>query len=254
MSTVEEQELAEQAEREEAERLEREQANVGNGAGDDGQLEEELLVQLSPDLDLGSGDRDDAEERFALNAPLDESTERAMEERGKKLDKLGTYVARKLVEIYGEEEADSLELCELCQWTHTYGWRVPVTPPEPVRDAVKRAIGLGSIDELKDYTAFTTCNTCAGLGNVKTGSQVTEHLYRQCPDCKGRGYASALPDDADRVASTSPIAAAPLVEGGPPQSPDVDMFGTPLGHPDYGKLAQHREVPISHWQYNLPPA
>jgi hypothetical protein len=252
MSTVEEQELAEQAEREAAEQLEREQADAGNGDGDGDPLEDELLVQLTPDLDLDPDDVDDGQERFALNAPLDESTEKAMEERGKKLDKLGTYVARKLVEIFGEAEADSLELCELCQWTHTYGWRVPVTPPDPVRDAVKRAIGLGTIDEMQSYSAFDTCDTCAGLGNVKTGSQVTEYLYRPCPSCGGRGYSSTLDADVGQQAVKSIVAAMPVVEGGPAIAPDVDMFGTPRGHPDYGKLAQHREVPISHWQSNLP--
>jgi len=201
-----------------------------------------------PDEPTEPGNPDDDE----ANARVDVDTERLMEERGRKLDKLGQYVARKLVEIFGEEEADSLELCELCQWTHTYGWRVPVVPPEPVRDAVKKAIGLGTLDELQPYPAFNACDTCKGLGNVRTGSQVTQYLFRTCPTCKGRGYNSSLPDDLETPQLAAPVAAMPTEDGAPAQLPDVDMFGTPRGHPDYGKLAQHREVPISHWQGNLP--
>jgi len=220
--------------------------------GDEPEPTDAFDPEPDPDEDPDAEPEPDPETEQADAGGLDPETFALMEERGKKLDKLGQYVARKLVEIFGEEEADELELCELCQWTHTFGWRVAQVPPEQVRDAVKRAIGLGTLDELKDYAAFQTCQTCGGLGNVRTGSQVTAHLYRQCPSCQGRGYSSSLDTDANRPAPQTPIAAMPTADGGPAVEADYDMFGTPAGHPDYGKLAQHREVPISHWSANLP--
>jgi len=252
MGAVEEQELLE---REEAERLERDAGAAGDNdleGGDRDPFEGDLPVTLDDDDDLEVESQLGDEQQRQLDQEHQRESEALMEERGKKLDKVGAYVAKKLVEIFGEEAADELELCELCQWTHTYGWRVSQTPPPAVRDAVKRAIGLGTIDEMLAYAAFTTCDTCDGLGNVKTGSQVTEYLYRTCPTCGGRGYSSTLEADAGAAPVRPIVAAMPAADGAPPQAPDLDMFGTPRGHPDYGKLAQHREVPISHWADNLP--
>ncbi|HEY4441655.1 MAG TPA: hypothetical protein VGN14_14445 [Candidatus Elarobacter sp.] len=179
-------------------------------------------------------------------------TPEQLEERSKKLDKLSAYVARKLTEIFGEDEAKELLLCELCTWTQTHGYRLPVLPPEAVRDAVKLAIGQGTIDELNSYAAFSACETCNGLGNVKTGSHVSGQEWRACPSCKGRGYSSTLDDDQLTHAVTTSVAAAPLVEGGPEVEPDFDSFGTPRSHPEFGMMPQFRKVPISEWAHNVP--
>lgn len=251
MSTLEDQELRE---REEAKR-----AALEVGADDDDATAHDDLAGGdggADDDDAGDGgaDDDDGTEHAGDHSHADglyPDTERLMEERGKKLDRLGVYVAKKLVEIFGEEAADELELCELCTWTHTYGWRVPQTPPAAVRDAVKIAIGIGTLNELKPYSGFQTCETCDGQCNVLTGAKAGNELFRQCPSCKGRGYSSTLPDDAARPPAGTPIVATELAGGAPAQVPDFDMFGTPRDHPDYGKLAQHREVPISHWAHNL---
>jgi hypothetical protein len=252
MSTIEEQELAEAGEPAagEPDVDADEQADLGDGDQVEPDLEHDLGAGDEPEREIDE-EHDDVPEHGHPSG-MDPETFAMMEERGKKLDRLGTHVAKKLVEIFGEQEADEFELCELCTWTHTFGWRVPTVPPEQVRDAVKRAIGLGTLDEMRPYSAFATCDTCAGLGNVRTGSQVTAHLYRTCPSCMGRGYSSTIATDADRPAPSAPVAAMQAFEGGPAVEPDVDMFGTPRGHPDYGKLAQHREVPISHWADNLP--
>lgn len=189
------------------------------------------------------------------------STEAELERRGKQLDRLGNYVGKKLTEIFGEEEAGQLEPCELCSWTHTYGYRVPGVPPDFVREAVKEAIGFGTVDELQSFDAFAECATCKGLGNVRTGSHVQGHMYRQCPTCNGIGYSSSLPVDARPAAVATPaiaevgpsISAVEVQPGAPLQEPDFDLYGTPRAHPDYGKMPNMRVLPISHWRENLPP-
>jgi hypothetical protein len=172
--------------------------------------------------------------------------------RDRKLASLEGYIGRKLEEIFGKEAADSLELCELCTWTHTHGWRVDALPPPAVVEAVKRAIGIGSLDQYNEFPAFQTCQACGGQCSVKTGAKAGNELTRKCPICKGRGYSSSLPEDANRAAAVDPVAAEPQAEGLPAAMPDRDMFGTPAGHPDYGKMPQFREIPVSHWQEHAP--
>lgn len=233
---------------------------------------DELLAdnpQLSEAEDGDDGDDDDGDEgEGGEGGDVDEPTQdlgpntaAELERRGKMLDRLGTYVTKKLTEIFGEEEADSLEPCPLCSWTHTYGYCVPGVPPDFVREAVKEAIGFGTVDELQPYAAFQECATCKGLGNVRTGSQVQGHLYRQCPSCKGLGYSSSLPTDQQPQTAAAPplavvgpsISAVEVMPGAPPQEPDFDVYGTPRSHPDYGKMPTMRVLPISHWRENLPP-
>lgn len=230
------------------------------------------LLEANPELsepengsqELEDGDDDDDELDQGGDGgpeqPQGPDAAALMERRGQQLDRLGKHVVKKLIEAFGQEEADTLEPCELCSWTHTYGYRVQGVPPDFVRAAVKNAIGFGTVDELEPYTAFQECTTCKGLGNVRTGSQVDKHMYRSCPSCKGIGYSSSLAEDNQQALAATPAAAVvgpslsavQVAPGAPPQEPDFDVYGTPRSHPDYGKMPTMRVLPISHWRDNLP--
>lgn len=47
--------------------------------------------------------------------------------------------------------------------------------------------------QFQEHEHFIGCDECAGLGKVKTGSQVMGHDLADCPKCQGRGYLEKLP-------------------------------------------------------------
>jgi len=229
-------------------------ADVDEPTGDveeaDGSDTVEASGTASPEvLDESTGeliDGDEAERRRQVVVRDEAALAQAKLEKAQKT--LEALIGRRLEELYGKEAVDQLELCELCTWSHTHGWRVPQLPPEQVIEAVKRAIGIGTLDQYSDFPAFQTCQACNGMCHVKTGAKAGTELTRKCPVCNGRGYSSALAEDSGRPPAADPIVAESHTEGLPPVLPDRDMFNTPLGHPDYGKMPQFREVPIAHWQ------
>ena len=65
-----------------------------------------------------------------------------------------------------------------------------------------------------------------------------------CHDCKGEGWIPVGPE-RQRGAQT---VAAPTASNGPgelaEQPPDLDPWGTPPDHPDYGRMPQYRSHPL----------
>lgn len=53
--------------------------------------------------------------------------------------------------------------------------------------------GGASAPEFREHEHYIGCADCAGLGKVKTGSQVMGHDLADCPHCQGRGYLEKLP-------------------------------------------------------------
>lgn len=89
----------------------------------------------------------------------------------------------------------------------------------------------------QSHEFFIACETCAGFGQVKTGSLRAGNEARDCPACKGRGYLEAL--DASGVpiadqnrpalaASAAPVAAPPEAPNGNGAAETAGVtFGTP---------------------------
>lgn len=116
-------------------------------------------------------------------APTPAAEPLAAEPSDKQLRQLDTQTQRhqaKVREIMGHFVAD-FEECAHCAG---YG----LAPPGP---------------EPQSHRFFKTCETCLGFGQVKTGSLREEHVARDCPRCKGRGYLEAIGADG-----------TPLVDGG----------------------------------------
>lgn len=119
---------------------------------------------------------------------------------------------------------DGFEPCEKCD---TLGLQPP--GPKP-----------------RTHSFFKACETCAGFGQVLTGSLEAQYQAVACPDCGGRGYLEAMVDNTPAVEVVKqlreqraaaprplePVALAPVVE---PAGGEV-TFGRPswMGDPGLG--------------------
>lgn len=92
---------------------------------------------------------------------------------------------------------------------------------------------------------FKACATCAGFGEVLTGSRRAGQESRDCPGCAGRGYVEKLDGQGMPLAVGGGAAGAldgrtppaPLTEASrPAEAPAADGFGVPswMGDPRLG--------------------
>jgi hypothetical protein len=144
---------------------------------------------------------------------------------GKKLDNLNKYVARKMGEILGDD-AQLFELCEICTFSQTPGWRPSGPLPSEVVTAVMHALGRHATSDYKPDTHSKACDDCGGLGSVATGSQVPGQDKLPCVECKGLGW---LATDAERggfsgASLNGPQPATPAETAGP--QPDPSEYDT----------------------------
>lgn len=206
--------------------------------GDDGQADDDTGDGAPPDGEPASGDEQTRQADQQARLSSDAEIEKAMQS----LEREALRHTKRIGEIMGED-AIALVPCELCA-PNLPGFRFPIVPSEPVRDAVKAAIGLADTTDYNTAPDASECGACNGLGIVLSGSKVARFLTLQCLSCEGRGYLSAAPA---RIAAAPPTESTSIDIGNAPELaplPDLDQFGTPAGHPDYGKLPQYRQFPL----------
>jgi hypothetical protein len=172
----------------------------------------------------------------------EKQVEKALESLGKE----ATRHANRVSEIMGED-ALALVPCELCA-VNIPGFRFSIQPNEEVQRAVRAAIGLPTLETLKPDLYSRKCDTCDGAGKVLSGSLVQGRETLACVDCGGNGW---KPVGQERQ-SGAPVATldgepAPLAAV-PDDGIRRDMFGTPEGDPDFEKMPNARQRPISYWQ------
>jgi len=111
------------------------------------------------------------------------------EKRNRKAEqRFATYEAA-LQKVY-EHEFDQLAPCPLCLGT-TRGYVVKEAAgrvPEEQADLVKHFLGIARPVDYPQSGDHRSCDGCAGLGKVTTGSRVPGHETIPCPSCKGYGY------------------------------------------------------------------
>jgi hypothetical protein len=80
------------------------------------------------------------------------------------------------------------------------------------------ALNFAGHEAAPDYHThekYITCESCAGLGKVLTGSRVIGAETQDCPECMGRGYlerlptVAAVPDQAQEYGTPSWMGTAP---------------------------------------------
>lgn len=179
-------------------------------------VEDEIAAQMTEEseqtvVESGGGEQpsdDDAPDAVSATAPTDEpdedeqppeqqeqqaDTEALSEATGKKLDALQKHVARKMGDILGED-VTLFEVCEVCSYTNTPGWRLSGPYPPEVEAAVRGVLGMHGLSEYKTDTYSRVCDVCDGLGRTSTGSRVQGQETQVCVDCKSRGWLAVGPE------------------------------------------------------------
>jgi hypothetical protein len=153
--------------------------------------------------------------------------------------------AKRIREILGDD-AESLVACELCSPIFG-GWRFDVAPSEEQAIRVRQVLGLPDLSNYAMSATERLCDDCRGLGKVRTGSMVQGRESVTCDACAGKGYVPSRP----RLNTEEPVAEPVEVENGThayiADGVKRDMFGTPEGDPDYGKLPNMRARPTDYW-------
>lgn len=169
-------------------------------------------------------------------------SQREIEIKTKKLERASESYTKKVAEILGDDLADYFPTPLSESFLFGFVVRPDLRPlPEDVVNATKLLIGEPVPPPFKASIASTMCTDCDGWGSVLTGSKVHGKQTMTCRTCGGRG---AVGDAYQVTPAQMAPGAAPTVEYGEhhtePLLPE-DNWGTPLGHPDYGKLPQYRE-------------
>lgn len=138
--------------------------------------------------------------------PDDEpETQAVIEEIGRKLDTLNKTVASRIATILGDNAQD-FEVCDLCSYWNTPGWRHKGHLPEDLKAQMAYLIGQRADADFKPDTHSTTCGSCGGEGVVLTGSKVFGQDKLSCVECNGMGW---LPTDDKRRSGMLSLANGP---------------------------------------------
>lgn len=172
---------------------------------DEGTAVPEAVAQVIADRETEQLEPD---EPTPTPAPLGEPTAKQL----KSLDAEQGRHEQRVRQIMGAY-VDGFEACRECSG-------VGLVPPGPTPQT---------------HELFIPCETCAGFGEVLTGSLRQSYEQRDCPACLGRGYLERLEPDGSPVAPPSGTQATP-----PPaasQLPPPDQFEQPApppARPSYG--------------------
>jgi hypothetical protein len=117
---------------------------------------------------------------------------------------------------------------------------------EPLNDlqvvAVRALLGMDEGPQLLQAPDAETCPTCGGWGTLKTGSKVHKEREMICRPCRGRGWVGPAADLTPAEVADLPNLAYTNVAPDNEPPPDVDHWGTPLGHPEFGISPDYRDV------------
>jgi len=163
--------------------------------GDDGEqpngdddLEARLAAELGDDVDEpGAGDDE-------LQPPTGQQpSEKEIEQTYKRLDAETARHVKRVAELVGEDAFRHLVVCELCDPSMP-GFRWPRPPADEVKAAVRMAIGDRQPENWQADTYSRRCDSCQGLGEVLTGSQVRGQETLGCLECGSRGWIPIGPE------------------------------------------------------------
>lgn len=179
---------------------------------------------------------DEIEEEEAAQeeeAPSEPSSLAVIEGMEKALASEQKRHANALAKALGEHWQDFAE-CPLCQ---VDGYAMPYQPGEispEQRDAIMVLMGEAGNQALGEHPSEVRCPVCDGWGEMRNGSRRPEQATSACQNCMGSGHV----DKSQLASNVTPLPqtqhypwdepAAPIV------SPNVDRWGRPMNHPDFG--------------------
>lgn len=206
--------------------------------GDELEADEGPAEPLAGDGEGDEVDAPDADTPAALGP-----TEAALERGFKSLEGRAKRYAAGVLEVATENGIPFVP-CALC------GEGVPgfIIDPrvEPLNEmqvvAVRALLGMDEGPRLEQAPDAETCPTCNGWGEVLTGSKVASRRQVLCPQCRGNGWIGPHRDLTPAEVAALPNLAYEYVEPDNEPPPDVDAWGTPRGHPEYGLSPQYRDA------------
>lgn len=201
-----------------------------------------------PDEDTGESDEPAGEDPDRDREPDEPEAEeqvldeRALEKAAKRLEgAVGRY--RKAVEAFVADTGQSLiENKTDLDFCPGYLFHPEVKPLDEEQIQFARVLlGEPAIPHFEPDPEARECERCKGWGRVTTGSKVNGQNLLTCRVCQGRGWtgerANLTPQQAARLETPPADVASQFHE------PEVteDNWGTPIGHPDFGKMPQYRD-------------
>lgn len=204
--------------------------------------EAEIAANLEPDADL---DPDDGPDEPLEPAAEDESetilataqTERELEKRQRALEREAERHEKRVRELLGDD-AEGLIKCEACPEALSGYHFGPNDYPPGSPDRALYEMLAGGTDGIMQHPAWVEqCGECNGYGQVLTGARVELTRLLTCPICKGAGYVDLRTDSpAPLQPAANGAASTPVTPATTPTEPNADMWGRPLGHPNFGKF------------------
>ena len=168
------------------------------------------------------GEQDTGEQGESAEAAQEPAalTEKEIEARIRKLDKLRETTASRVSDILGEDAIAYIP-CPLC------ADGVPAFVPDVAGGAVpadvfaqvQRYLGLPDPETFAGHPNYRRCEACKGRGEVITGSTVPNYMLTGCPECGTKGYIVEgqlpVPGAANGSSDAAP---APVTATAPPDN------------------------------------
>ena len=177
-------------------------------AADDDEGEQDAGEQGEQDAGDQGQNAEAAQEPAAL-------TEKEIEARIRKLEKLRETTASRVSDILGEDAIAYIP-CPLCAdgvpafVPDVAGGAVPAE----VFAAVQRYLGLPDPETFAGHPNYKRCEACKGRGEVITGSTVPSYMLTGCPECGTKGYVVEgqlpVPAAANGATESVTVPAAPV--------------------------------------------
>jgi hypothetical protein len=213
------------------------------GAPDEAQEEEEAAeagepAEAEPPADEPPTDQPEPQ------GLSDEEAERI----GRQLDKERTRHSNRVSEIMGEW-AQPLGICPLCE-PNIPGFIFPASSTAPrgeLHGALLEVLKNPLAPEYETDPTKPACDTCKGLGKIKTGSKVPQYETLICATCNGQGFVGQGVSHILTPAGETPEPVAVASNGQAEPPADVDAFGSPrlletgMENPNYGRMPQYKD-------------
>lgn len=195
-------------------------------------------VDGPPDDDAPDVQPDEAP---AAEAPQGKS-QKEIDAQVTKLERASNTYTRKVAEILGDDLVDFVPSPLSLPFLFGFVFNPANVPlDEGVLDATRRLIGEPVPRPLEQDPEARTCPRCDGWGETLTGSKVNTKNTVRCRECQGRGWVGELANITPaQVAELHSVNVESNGHDGEPAALE-DSWGTPIGHPDYGKMPQYRD-------------
>jgi len=192
----------------------------------------------SPDEEEAAEEEEPADQPEAPQEPSGAAGavgEKELERMFRKVEQANVAYVKRLGQTM-EDEFGVLEQCPRCASPFLGFIFPPSMQPvtAEVKDAVLLSVGEQPAMATKLANFARRCDDCDGNGVVLSGSRRNDNKTIRCATCEGRGYIF-VGERPSPVESYTPAVPEPVPANGAPQdTPNVDLWGRPAGHPDYG--------------------